>query len=154
MRGRPAPKEAAASLATVTSEEECCTCRLSRPEALSFQASRRWRAERQDAVSVWMELMLALDANAMLFAPPARNASGERHGPCGEADPRTSSLDCANLEPCASGSTRIFPLLRIPRGATLQNSRSPAVNRPHRAAPFGAHARPHRAASKPQGDFL
>lgn len=36
-------------------------------EALSFQASRRWWWKRQDALTVCMELMLDLSANAIEF---------------------------------------------------------------------------------------
>lgn len=151
----PALKEAAASLATATSEEECLH--------LLPRADRRRYDQAKAADGAWIRLgrcdrlhgiAACPRASATALAMPARDASGERQATCESADPKPSSSGCANLEPCASGSTRIFPCVAFLATATLQNSRSPAVIRALPAAPFGAHARPQWAASEPQGDFL
>jgi len=96
---------------------------LCRPRRYSIKPCRMARPNMRDAGPPALNCSLC-NAQVMDLPIPARKASGERHAPLRINRPTTTSLDTRNLEPCVSGSTRVFPMA-LPLLANANASKFP-----------------------------
>lgn len=105
---RTAPQKAAASPATGTSEEECLHLLAYADQGAIDQAMPRWCVQTPGRWTASVGLQFTWMQERRALPLPARKASGERHRPCGTPN-HNDLARSRNLEPCVSGSTRIFP---------------------------------------------